>query len=379
MNARSFILLTLGLLLFYFGAPSVASAQKRSSDPSPEIQIENHPSCDSCRIQLQSVLLLGSPSDSVSPTIRSSVVRTREGEYWVEPSFDPGQMLVYGPRGEHIRSVGRLGEGPGEFSGYPQKTIQEDPDGKLLVFDPGNARMTTLSPDGQVRATRPIPPASSYLAVKGGAVVFSGGVSSWQDRQTAGEPLHTVKENGERASFGNPENLPVVRGAGEWVRNISPGPDGQFWATHVFRYTMELWTLDGHLVRTVTGSPDWFPPDGERGKIGRDPPVPMLGQTLQTENGYLISLCYVPDRDWRTGPERDESGHLSLRTATSINAYWDTVIQVLDPVSGRLLASTRVDPHLRGFADPDHLFSFVEDDLGNVFVEVWRVEVTLAQ
>jgi hypothetical protein len=57
------------------------------------------------------------------------------------------KVRVYAPDGTHIRDIGREGGGPGEFEGPDGMTTL--PDGRLLVRDPGNARVAEFSADGE--------------------------------------------------------------------------------------------------------------------------------------------------------------------------------------------------------------------------------------
>jgi hypothetical protein len=60
------------------------------------------------------------------------------------------QVLVvraYGPDGMHLRDIGREGGGPGEFRNPDGMTVL--PDGRVLVRDPGNARIAVFDSAGQ--------------------------------------------------------------------------------------------------------------------------------------------------------------------------------------------------------------------------------------
>lgn len=65
------------------------------------------------------------------------------------------RVLMLGPEGRVIQTIGREGQGPGEFS-RPSAIAQGDTG--LVVFDAGNARVELFSPDGQFRASYPVPP-----------------------------------------------------------------------------------------------------------------------------------------------------------------------------------------------------------------------------
>ena len=55
------------------------------------------------------------------------------------------EIRVFGPDGSHLRSIGRRGEGPGEFGGlYSLSWLGRD----LIAMDPDNARLAILSREG---------------------------------------------------------------------------------------------------------------------------------------------------------------------------------------------------------------------------------------
>lgn len=49
----------------------------------------------------------------------------------------------------------------------------------------------------------------------------------------------------------------------------------------------------------------------------------------------------------------------------------DTVVEVLDPRTGRLISSLRTD-HVFFWWAGDMLYSYGEEDDGNLFIDVWR-------
>lgn len=56
------------------------------------------------------------------------------------------QIEVFDPDGRHLRTIGKRGEGPGEFN-FPSSVVVA-PDGRLFVADTGNFRVQVFSPDG---------------------------------------------------------------------------------------------------------------------------------------------------------------------------------------------------------------------------------------
>lgn len=74
-----------------------------------------------------------------------NLVVDKEGHIFIADNQDQS-IKVFGPDGEFIRSIGRKGEGPGEFSyvGY-QAFI---PDGRLLVMDAMASRLSLFDAEG---------------------------------------------------------------------------------------------------------------------------------------------------------------------------------------------------------------------------------------
>jgi hypothetical protein len=111
---------------------------------------------------------------------------------------------------------------------------------------------------------------------------------------------------------------------------------------------VELYDLSGNLVKALRRDPDWFPPMRALPKYGpRNPPSPQTASVEQTGDGLVWVAVNVADREWwrGLGPLREgESG--SWYDVDRIQRFYDTVIEVLDPRSDRLVAVTRVDAAL---------------------------------
>lgn len=75
----------------------------------------------------------------------------REGRIWAVDRQVP-ELRVFGPGGGHVMTVGQPGEGPGELKG-PDGGLQILSDGRVLVRDPGNARIQVYSADGEALDT----------------------------------------------------------------------------------------------------------------------------------------------------------------------------------------------------------------------------------
>lgn len=105
---------------------------------------------------------------------------------------DPTRLHVLSRRGEHLETVGREGEGPGEFGSI--RLLGRLGGDTLAVHDAGNARISFLSAEGEllgsVRATWVTPfvnPRGSRLARANGGVV-----SFWEENVHTDRPTRTA-------------------------------------------------------------------------------------------------------------------------------------------------------------------------------------------
>lgn len=82
-----------------------------------------------------------------------SALRLSDGRIVAANFNTPPEVRFYSATGEHLRSVGRAGEGPGEYSSIAWVKAA---DGGLLVYDWWTSRFTLLSDSGDVAAVTPI-------------------------------------------------------------------------------------------------------------------------------------------------------------------------------------------------------------------------------
>ena len=82
------------------------------------------------------------------------------------------QVVVIDPRGELVRTVGRKGEGPGEFDGAGELFVWRD--GRFVVVDWGQGAYQVFGPDGELER---------YVRMGGdaGRLAFLGGMR-WESR-----------------------------------------------------------------------------------------------------------------------------------------------------------------------------------------------------
>lgn len=276
---------------------------------------------------------------------------------------DPGRILVldqqarelriFGPDGEHLRTIGRSGSGPGEFTN-PVGLAVHPHEGTIWVVDPGNARYSVFAPEGDLLATHPRPVGYFAWPWPGGFThegelydVVAGGLLHVS---AAGEPGDTV--------WVPEHDTPTVRVAdpdGTMRMSLIPpfsprrhwrfDPTGHLWSgvSDGFHFTGQ--TLGGDTVRIVRR-------DHEPVAVTR-----AEADSLREQSEELIARNAGPnaqvDGDLRAPPNKpafetflvDDEGGLWVEPSRAMD---DPVRQlhVFDP-AGAYLGPVEADPGLR--------------------------------
>ncbi len=344
-----------GLLLGMLQAP--AQSQE-------VIEITPRQTCQGCSIQLEPVATLGRAQDPVSPFWYSRVAVDRLGTLFVGPTTSPGEIAVYSPSGDLLRTLGREGEGPGEFHGI--RYLQVLGGDSLHVLSRG--RRTILSLDGDFIGSSP-----ALITTTNAAVLDDGRVLVNRLIQTPerfGLPAHILGTGGQPdLSFGNDSDDPQGEFVAGNLRTVSYSGGSQVWVGPLGQYRLELWDTAGTHLRTFVRSAPWFKPWVRRSALQpfREKPNPTLLSVREDHAGLLWVILRVPDRNWEPGVEEPAYEHV-----------YDAILEVVDPETGDLLISERFD-------EPDQLFLyFLSEDLltsssvtelGVEQIHVWRFRI----
>ncbi len=355
------------VVLFVAAATHLAAQQ-------PTIAIGTTVSCRSCRIELERVVTLGSPGDTVSPTdFQTSVSRDSRGRYHLAPTSDLATMAVYDSTGRLLRTLGRGGQGPGEYNFIVRADV--GPADSVFVLDPMSRRLTVLSPSYSVARTTPMAGHFTRAHFPGdGRVLMNGSVRTGP---SAGQPLHLIGADGRIVrSFGN--TRPELRRDREHadMRFTELGNARDIWAARPDRYEVELWSVDGKLVRTFRRTAPWFPQwnYGER-RASDAPPRPMLLAVWPDSAGRAWTLVRVASGQWKPPPGAGGSREVSVPPFDEQDRGIDTMIEVFDPNTGALVASQRVPQFILGNVGRDTIYSLRATDDGDLRVDVWRIRL----
>jgi hypothetical protein len=240
------------------------------------------------------------------------------------------------------------------------------------VIDLLQYRLTTLSSEYKVQRVQQLPLAfPRYVVFQDGTWIVNGGL---QTREAIGLPFHVLDRSLRVVrSFGTDD--PTVIPGQRWrqERVLAPAGDSLFWAAPTNRFLVELWGTDGRLRRRLGRDAAWFPPWTETGGLPRlVPPKPRLAALHQDSAGRLWLMVHVADAHWRPGSQSLEERRLEYQEQAR---YFDTVVEVWDPSSARLIVSTRFDEHLHPFIGQGMVFSARSDVNGVPYYDVWRFHI----
>ncbi len=254
----------MGMSSIQYSLPLLAVlACSRAGDPgeSPSIrQVSETGSCPECSIELVEVARLGADGDPVSirPDVSNRpcmVARLPRQEWAVSGLIGGGELGVYDTTGALVRTIGRSGEGPGEYGTSLHVVV--GPEGTVSVVDNTYLRLTTLRDTQPLRTMRLPLRVQSLALLESGELLVHGRPSGATD-DTGHRFTLVDMESGQLRSFGeSDENLADLD---QWV--VGRGSQGGFWAASGWKYELHKWvnadSLEYALVRDHV---DWFPSD----------------------------------------------------------------------------------------------------------------------
>lgn len=342
---RPWLLPAVIVMLLACGSPGVAQRP---------VTVPDRLACPECEISVRVVVEMGVREGPGS--LAGMPRRVREdgrGRYWI---LSPGEPpMVFGSGGGYLATIGRRGEGPGEFL-QPADAIPL-PGDSMLVVDNALARATVIGPDLSASRSIRLP----------GEMIVQGSVVSWPEeivvngifRDTArvGWPLHVLSFAGGTArvarSFGANRGELRPGPPDPLVRALSSASRGTVWSGEKLRYRLMEWGPTEGLVRMLERSPVWFSgqSSGER-LLGTPstPPPPAVLYTEMDDSGRLWVFVRVAAPTWQIGWPRSvpaEAMEVSVGDIR-IDRLFETRIEVIDPAAARVVARYELAPYVVG-------------------------------
>jgi hypothetical protein len=257
------------------------------------------------------------------------------------------------------------GEGPGEFLYSP------------LIFAGGQDTLYAFERDRLVRLNRQLehiettrveaPPVRTFAVLQNGTVI-SDNVSG-HDGGTYTVTL--VSSEGRILRRLETEPGTVVG----WTL-VAPAWDGGFWTLRPNGSRLRRYSSGAVVIRSLELMNDWFVPWTERieGEGSKVQPRPRHVGICVVGNEMLVLLSWVADPNWTPEPVTRMGGFNPL--AKDLNRYYDTVVELIDGRSGRVLDERRFDEAFMAVSGAGaFLYSAHEDSDGHAVTRIWKVTV----
>ena len=307
---------TMGLLLAFV---SVLPAQDRR--PLDDRRTEGD-------IEAFDVMALSFHSLEIAPEIQARVFELPTGGWGVTSTAFGGEIQLFDVAGNPSGTLGRRGQGPGEFGGPVFGIATPD---KLLVVDPRNQRMSTFSPELALIADRRISGRIFWAAQANtdDAVIVSGSVGNGDHGASIGRIALT--EDLDRFS-GDLEDHARPRAQVDFAAET---PIGEIWtvassggAVNVLRgndlSSRERLRLP--MEETLLEAP-------LRLDITRERPVAQVVGVMADQEGVVWVVVISPDEQWRPG----------LSRSSGLNMFFDTLVFAIDAASRTVIGEERFD------------------------------------
>jgi hypothetical protein len=303
-------------------------------------------------------------SDPANPDLSLTYSPVERGDSLVVVNaFENTYLAVLGPAGATVRIVGRQGDGPGDYRSI--SAIDADPNGQLVVFD--RRRLTVLDSALDVVTTTALP-----VTIEKGIVL--------EDRTSVVAGPYVVSDTLYTLHLLGPDGALLESfdpSTGSEGRFIARGRDTTVWAAPMAEeipvYELHRWNpRTGQLLQSIRDSPPWFrwkPPEpsaatracdrGDRAACERahdepktpHPPPPRIFHMWESPDGLLWVMSFKADARWKDAAMDDR------------HRRFDSVLEVRNALTGRLVMERTFDQYLTGFTNEGHIMMFELDKL----------------
>jgi hypothetical protein len=278
-----------------------------------------------------------------------------------------------------MRTIGRKGSGPGEFS--EASILWMLPGDSLVIFDRDAIRVTVLKPDYAIaRSMRTSINSGTALMLSTGKIV----VSTRSVRpESFGLPLQLRGTGGRtERSFGATDRIVARTPPPHPLIELGRARADSFWVARSGRYDIELWTAaSDRPVTILRRNVAWYAPYSTTSSSfsPEGTPLPAVRGLREDANRRLWVVVQHRDPAFRgreIQPNDRNSFLISIRDAPQI---LEAHLEVIDRISGRLVASTTFPGPVRFVTSTINeggvLHSWREDEQGYLFLDVWHAQL----
>lgn len=321
----------------------------------------------SCAITLERLAEIGGTDEASTLTPFSSVTWAPDlKEYLVAPTYENGRVAAFSEAGAFLKTFGKRGKGPGEFSNI--RALRAMRGDSVVVLDATSLIQTTTA-DHFVRRAATTPRVFGFLALPDGRLILNN-----NDGRQA--PLVLLEGADARyrpvRTFGTAEPDDRVMGR---VAALANGANGTFWWAFPNRLEISQWDTGGRALRVFRLSAAWFTPWDVtaflRSQTSAGKPQSRV-VWLEEDGGILWVIAMVADRKWKAPAVKNRES--VVPSMTERHRSFDAIVLAIDPTTERLLAVQRFDVPI-GLIGDGRVSSLHEIETGEVVARIARLTI----
>ncbi len=319
--------------------------------------------CSDCAISAERIATFGESDGDGALESRPLVSREFNGLRIVWQPEGSGQLpRLFTATGRFRSTLGTLGDGPSEFRSPLNVLVAGD---TAWILDGNLRRATVVNRSGSLASS------FSWQRVPGsafrrgdGSWIVAGGTSTTRSMAVISDSGIVLQEFGDSTGpFG--------------TRRFLAQDGRRFWsAPSLNRLRFEEWSGPDSLLRVVEPVTPHFPPYERLLPPAEErPPIRALRGFWLDSLAHIWAVIEVPASDWRSGygPARVGEGGQSFLPMQDPNRAYSSVILVIEPSTGRIVAERTLDGWFFAVVEPWVLLRAVQDADGWYQAELWRV------
>ena len=323
------------------------------------VRVSSEVVCGDCVITIDTLVTLGGlEGEGTEAILPHSNIAIGPGDRILVTEVRIPQIFVFDMAGTFLRTVGRGGEGPGEYFLIFHVNV-----GPRYIHVFNDRGRTLLNHEFTfVRRDRfPGQPNQSFM-LYGEVVALAGSVPS---PDAVGHELHLLAPSGELKSYGATDSPYRTSAA---TAHYLTGGGTSLWtvaqeSTRLTRWDLLPTPAVGRIWdRTVE---EWDRHD--RGPTGFAYPRPINTGAMLDEDGLWI-IWRTPDPDWEGVPSEE-----SRPVTGPPQVMWDTWLELIDPATGKTLARHYDKGVFQSFvrgSQSRYFYSYHETDAGVPYIHL---------
>jgi hypothetical protein len=324
------------------------------------LSIDRSP-CQGCSLQVELLSIIGDSAQGVElPYGIWDAVREARGSFVALTTFPVPQR--FDSTGRLLETIGARGQAPNEFANALTDVRRGRADSLIFFANPRGAYVFDGSGVFARKAILDSSFASLREVLSDGRIVVYRPAPDPRSRQVSpasrGSQFLLFAPTGEFLGRFGPvfPSYPMVTGAGRggtiWtVRTIGP-------------YEICQWSPEKGLLRTIVRDVPFAAGGFADFESYRQTPPPMVTAVREDSTGLLWVALRVARATWRDSLKIRSVEDTIWARDVRYDLLYDTIVEVLDPTSGELIATARIPAYLPQMPAPGYLLgNFLGDGL----------------